>query len=115
MGMECYYLTKLYGMFPQGNFYTLSKAEEIIDSSEYRTKMKERLKSFIRIIADKDMDAARAQVSYNTYRRYLEMLNAIGVNPIPIPENSGISYIQSPFVFPESVFVTDRKKPFWST
>lgn len=112
MGMECYYLTKLYGMFPQGNFYTLSKAEKIIDASEYRTKMKERLKSFIRIIADKDMDAARAQISYNTYRRYLDMLSAIDVNPITIPDDCDITYIPSPFVFPESVFVTDRKKPF---
>ena len=57
-------------------------------------------KGFLRIIADKDMDAARAQVSYNTYHRYLEMLSAIGVNPITIPADCGIPYIQSPIVFP---------------
>lgn len=112
MGMEYYYLNKLYGMFPRGDFYVLAQAEKIIDSSEYKTTMKERMKGFLRIIADKDMDAARAQVSYNTYHRYLEMLSAIGVNPITIPADCGIPYIQSPFVFPESVFVTCRKRPF---
>ena len=111
-GMEYYYLAKLYGMFPKGNFYTFTRAEKIIDSSTYKEKMKERLKGFIRIIADKDMDTARAQVAYNTYRRYLDMLSAIGVNPITIPADCGISYIQSPFVFPEPPFVTGRKKPF---
>lgn len=115
MGMECYYLVKLYGMFPRGNFYALGQAEKIIDSSEYRTKMKERLKGFIGSIADKDMDAARGQISHNTYRRYLDMLSAIDVNPITIPDDCGITYIPSPFVFPESVFVTDRKKPFCGT
>ena len=100
MGMEYYYLNKLYGMFPKGNFYTFTLVEKIIDSSAYKTKMKARLKDFVRIIADKDMDAARAQVSYNTYHRYLEMLSAIGVNPITIPADCGIPYIQSPFVFP---------------
>lgn len=100
IGMEYYYLNKLYGMFPRGDFYVLAQAEKIIDSSEYKTTMKERLKGFLRIIADKDMDAARAQVSYNTYHRYLEMLSAIGVNPITIPADCGIPYIQSPIVFP---------------
>ena len=100
LGMEYYYLDKLYGMFPKGNFYTFTHAEKIIDSSTYKKKMKERLKGFIRIIADKDMDTARAQISYNTYRRYLDMLSAIGVNPITIQEDCGISYIQSPLVFP---------------
>lgn len=109
MGMEYYYLAKLYGMFPKGNFYTLIQAERIIDSSVYKAKMQERLKRFIHIIADKDMDAARAQVSYNTYHRYLDMLSAIGVNPITIPNDCDISYIQSPFVFPspESIYFNE--------
>ena len=103
MGMEYHYLNKLYGMFPNGDFYTFTQAALIIDSAAYKTKMKERLKGFFHIIADKDMDAARAEVSYNTYRRYLDMLSAIGVNPITIPEDCGISYIPSPFVFPSPV------------
>lgn len=115
MGMECYYLAKLYGMFPRGNFYALGQAEKIIDSSEYRTKMKERLKGFIGSIADKDMDAARGQISHNTYRRYLDMLSAIGVNPITIPDDCDISYIQSPFVFPEPEFAAGKKSPFGCT
>ena len=103
MGMEYHYLNKLYGMFPKGDFYTLTQAERIIDSAAYRAKMKDRLKCFLHIIADKDMDEARAQVSYNTYRRYLDMLSAIGVNPIAIPEDCGVSYIPSPFIFPSPV------------
>lgn len=103
MGMEYHYLNKLYGMFPKGDFYTLTQAERIIDSAAYRAKMKDRLKCFLHIIADKDMDSAKAQVSYNTYRRYLDMLSAIGVNPITIPEDYGVSYIPSPFVFPKPI------------
>lgn len=110
MGMEYYYLNKLYGMFPRGNFYVLAQAENMIDSSAYKPKMKERLKDFIRIIADKDMDAARAQVSYNTYRRYLDMLSMIGVHPITIPADCGIPYIQSPFVFPEPTLAIGRQR-----
>lgn len=60
MGMEYHYLNKLYGMFPKGDFYTLTQAERIIDSAAYRAKMKDRLKCFLHIIADKDMDSAKA-------------------------------------------------------
>lgn len=35
--------------------------------------------------------------------RYLDMLSAIGVNPITIPEDCGVSYIPSPFIFPSPV------------
>ena len=103
MGMGYHYLNKLYGMFPKGDFYTFTQAALIIDSAAYKTKMKERLKGFFHIIADKDMDVARAEVSYNTYRRYLDMLSALGVNPITIPEDYGVSYIPSPFVFPKPI------------
>lgn len=39
MGMEYYYLAKLYEIFPKGNFYTLIQVERIIDSSVYKAKM----------------------------------------------------------------------------
>ena len=61
------------------------------------------------------MDTARAQVAYNTYRRYLDMLSAIGVNPITIPADCGISYIQSPFVFPERRLSLAEKSPLGCT
>lgn len=97
---ETRYLEKLYGMFPRGDFYTLEQAEALISSSKHSKTMKTHLIKFLRIIAKDDMDTAKTQFSYNTYQRYLNLLSDLGVNPITIPDNCGIQFIKSPFVFP---------------
>ena len=97
---EARYLEKLYGMFPKGDFFTLGQAESLIASSKHGKTTKNHLIKFLRIIAKEDMDATKAQLSYNTYHRYLTLLGELGVNPITIPDGCGIPYIKSPFVFP---------------
>lgn len=97
---ERHYLQKLYSMFPKGDFYTLDEAEHRVSSASLTKTIKRHLIDFLREIARSDMDTAKNKICYNTYRRYLRILADLGVNPITIPQNCGLSYIQSPFVFP---------------
>ena len=97
---EARYLEKLYGMFPKGDFFTLEQAESLIVSSKYSKTIKNNLIKFIRIIVKSNMDVAKTTLSYNTYRRYLNLLGDLGINPITIPDDCGLQYIKSPFTFP---------------
>lgn len=96
---EARYLEKLYGMFPKGDFFTLEQAESLIVSSKYSKTIKNNLIKFIRIIVKSNMDVAKTTLSYNTYRRYLNLLGDLGINPITIPDDCGLQYIKSPFTF----------------
>ena len=98
---ERHYLQKMYGMFPKGDFYALDAAEHIVSYSNLTKTTKRHLIDFLREIAQNDMDTAKRKICYNTYRRYLNILADLGVNPITIPRDCGLSYIQSPFAFPE--------------
>ena len=98
---ERHYLQKMYGMFPKGDFYALDAAEYIVSYSNLTKTTKRHLIDFLREIAQNDMDTAKRKICYNTYRRYLNILADLGVNPITIPRDCGLSYIQSPFAFPE--------------
>ena len=100
------YLEKLYGMFPKGDFFTLEQAESLIVSSKYSKTIKNNLIKFIRIIAKSNMDVAKTKLSYNTYRRYLNLLGDLGINPITIPDDCGLQYIKSPFTFPSPTVST---------
>ena len=103
---EARYLEKLYGMFPKGDFFTLEQAESLIVSSKYSKTIKNKLIKFIRIIAKSNMDVAKTKLSYNTYRRYLNLLGDLGINPITIPDDCGLQYIKSPFTFPSPTVST---------
>ena len=94
-------MQKMYGMFPKGDFYALDAAEHIVSYSNLTKTTKRHLIDFLREIAQNDMDTAKRKICYNTYRRYLNILADLGVNPITIPRDCGLSYIQSPFAFPE--------------
>lgn len=98
---ERHYLQKMYGMFPKGDFYTLDMAEHMIASSNLTKITKRHLIDFLCEIDRSDMDTAKSNICYNTYRRYLNILAELGVNPITIPQDYGLTYIQSPFVFPK--------------
>ena len=43
------------------------------------------------------MDYAVGKRSQTTAKKYIEILSEIGVNPIPIPKNKGISFLENPF------------------
>ena len=58
------------------------------------------------IIAKSNMDVAKTKLSYNTYRRYLNLLGDLGINPITIPDDCGLQYIKSPFTFPSPTVST---------
>ena len=79
------------------DLYSLPMAESIIDASEYTDPEKKRLKAFLKKIADTNADTAFAGYSRPTVKKYIGLLTRINVNPIPIPEEYGISHIESPF------------------
>ena len=94
------------GCSPKEIFFTLEQAESLIVSSKYSKTIKNNLIKFIRIIAKSNMDVAKTKLSYNTYRRYLNLLGDLGINPITIPDDCGLQYIKSPFTFPSPTVST---------
>ena len=100
VGTEARYLKNCMGCSPKEIFYS-EQAESLIVSSKYSKTIKNNLIKFIRIIAKSNMDVAKTKLSYNTYRRYLNLLGDLGINPITIPDDCGLQYIKSPFTFPQ--------------
>ena len=98
--MEEYYFNYLRNYLYEGDYYTISKSKEIINNSEkLKPDMKRKLKNFIRRIGKlqlsnlmdpefckiKKFDYTIGKINY-----YIEKLNSIGVNPIPIQNLQGV-------------------------
>lgn len=98
--MEEYYFNYLRNYLYEGDYYTINKAKEIIDNSEtLKFDMKRKLKKFIRRIGRlqlsnlMDPEFCRVKrLDYNVGKinYYIEKLNSIGVNPIPIQNLQGL-------------------------
>ena len=96
--MEDYFFKFLRGYLYDGDYQTIERARNIINKSDYKPNMKRKLKNFVKHVGSyylsnlmdskfcKDM---RLHYSYGTNNNYIEKLNAINVNPIPIQQLQG--------------------------
>ncbi|SOC08255.1 hypothetical protein SAMN05880501_10548 [Ureibacillus xyleni] len=84
----------------KGDYYKITKAEKIIDDSNFSRKKKEKLRSFLVDVSKNGIDAPKQYLSKPTYRKYLQDLEAIGINPIPIPKNRKDfpNFMRNPFI-----------------
>lgn len=80
-----------------GDYYTFKRAETIINRSNYNKKCREELKTFIKNVAKRrSLQAEKDSTYYKKYKRILEQLEMLNINPVPIPKNDSPSYIVNP-------------------
>jgi len=81
-----YYLSPIY---KSGDFYKLSKARSIINSSTLNPSMKTKLIEFLKTISRGDLDTPlKKGMNRKTYNSRIKRLEKLGINPILIPENT---------------------------
>jgi len=71
----------------RGDYYKITEAEKIIENSNFPKKKKNDLRVFLVQISKGSIDTPKKHMSPPTYRKYLQDLASIGVNPILIPKN----------------------------
>ncbi|RKQ16447.1 hypothetical protein [Ureibacillus endophyticus] len=84
----------------KGDYYKITKAEKILDESNFSRKKKEKLRSFLVDISKNGIDSPKKYLSKPTFRRYLQDLESLGINPVLIPKNrvDFPSIMKNPFV-----------------
>jgi len=71
----------------RGDYYKITEAEKIIENSRFSKKKKDDLRAFLVQISKGSIDTPKKHISRPTYRKYLQELESIGINPILIPKN----------------------------
>lgn len=96
----------------RADYHSLAKAIKIVEETEWSKRRKENIKNWLKLIAQaKSISKARQQFvngttlghtktvvkgNLNTFRNYEKACRDIGVNPVTIPKDWGISYIPNP-------------------
>lgn len=118
---EADYLSKSNSFIPKGDFWSLKRAIEIVNSApekvdgkeKYTESIKEKLINLLTVTAEGGLDAAKATVSRNTRKKYIALLSDLDVNVLTIPPNNkGIEHLEN-FIFcekPASVPAIPKKK-----
>ena len=88
--MNEYYFNFLYDYLYEGNYYKRKTARQIINNSSYTISMKDKLKKFLKDIEKSKLYTLIAGRKYSNgaINNYIEKLNHLSINPIPIPEDS---------------------------
>lgn len=76
-----------------GDYYKLSVAENKISNSLYSPTIKKNLIKYIKTINLIGITLGSKGRSYNTCKKYVELLTALNINPITIDEHSKFDYI----------------------
>lgn len=96
--MEEKYLIEAEPIFQSGDFYSLERAVDLIQASDYTPCYKQRLQDALTIVHHGNMDDLKTKYSRNTLKKYLEKLKELNISPLPIPPNEyHIDYIENPF------------------
>jgi len=93
--MEQQYFDYLKDYLYLGDYYKLSKAKEIILSSSYSKTIKQGLIKFIVDVNIYGMTPTSKRFSYNTSKKYIQLLNDLKVNPITINDDCNIDMIEN--------------------
>lgn len=106
---EADYLSKSNSFIPKGDFWSLERAIEIVNSTpeivndkkKYTESIKEKLVNLLTITAAGGLDAAKATISRNSIKKYITLLSDLNVNVLTIPPNNKeIDYLEN-FIFCE--------------
>ena len=102
--MEATYLTSAEPIFQLGDFYSLDRAVDLIQASDFTPCYKQRLQDALTTVEHGTMDDLKAKYSRNTLKKYMEKLKELNICPLPIPENKyDIDYIENPFFKREGI------------
>ena len=96
MERQSEYLAATKPLIPIGDYYSLESARQMVDASAMKEREKIFMKEMLGIISETDMETAKSKLSLNTYKKYLNKLETIGINPITIPEDMGLDFIPFP-------------------
>ncbi|RCW62969.1 hypothetical protein [Saliterribacillus persicus] len=82
------YMNKhVYPIVHKGDYYKITEAEKIIDSSSFTKRKKDKLRQFLVQVSKGSIDTPKQNLSKMTYRHYICDLDSLNINPILIPKN----------------------------
>ena len=104
--LEVYFSTELYNVFMSkivistigiADYFNKYHAKNIIASSNLKQKEKDELIEFLEVInGNNTLQNGKEIYSSYKYRKFLEQLKKLNINPVLIPKNSGFSKIENP-------------------
>ena len=83
-------------LFYSGDFYTLRKAYTILKHSGLPLSRCDEIRQFMSDISQVDVDFAFSRTTKYRAEKYISQLSALGINPIPIPQNAGMPFLKNP-------------------
>lgn len=94
------YIKQLTTFIYRDDFYSLNMAKLRVELSDLKDSMKNKLIRFLTVISEHGADAMDTVAkSYNTRKRYVELLASLGINPLTIPDDCYVDFIKMPFTF----------------
>lgn len=95
--MKEYYFEVLKGYIYEGRYYKKGKIYKVINNSDLEKDYKRKLKKFIRDVDSKGIDEIikTKLLCRTTIEKYIKMLVNLGVNPVPIPNESGFDELDN--------------------
>ena len=93
--MNNYFFDFLRDYFFEGDYYKISKATEIIDTSDLRPCKKKDLKTFLVAIMKSESISKVRKFSKYQIKNRIVYLNKLKINPLSIPENSKYSELDN--------------------
>lgn len=92
---EKYVKNYMLDVFPIGDFYSYQLLEEEIYKLDLSIRVKSQMKAFVKFVSKGSLDTAAKNFSAKTYRKYLDLFNEHGINPITIPPKYKIEHLES--------------------
>ena len=83
--LQTHYLKNTKPIFPQGDFYSLEQALEIINNSNLGPAKKRNLSDDLICVAMWGLDAMKESHSLNTYKDHLNCFEELGISPLTLP------------------------------
>jgi hypothetical protein len=82
-----YFQKYMFSIYHQGDFYKIDEVRHQLKSSSLSTSNKLKLIQFLKQVSSHSIDTPHGKISKGTYKKRLELLREIDINPILIPKN----------------------------
>lgn len=79
----------------QGDYYNLYHSQKIL-GQHYSLYMTNQLIEFQKSISIQGITEVKKQYSPYKFNKYIKLLQAVNINPVPIAKNEGITYLHNP-------------------
>lgn len=94
------YLAETEMLFFNGDFYSLprvkTKLNKAVRAGTIKPVIADRIYQFMVDTSRHGIDYAFSQTSQPTAQKYIDILSRLRINPIPIPRNRGVSFLENP-------------------